>query len=654
MPSTRTRRRIRYDGEGEPTAAEASSSTEIPKELSNKMKTFVSIVLGVNNTEGKFDQETLKAALSPDQKKTLINQILTQEPKFFNNKQEAYSFFDYKDVPKITKKIKEPIKDDTQKDILKDLKSILKATQDVSAATTTSASATPKKEKQILSPENLKLAISIKNIAENVDTNNEQSIQQKIERYNDLLTTIDEDEKYFSENYYTLLSSEIPTKFTSLQQFLGSDLEEFKDNIHKEITSLFTQQGKLNKYNTIKDYNTYLSNNIEPKVINEENKLKIKQDQVNTILQSDSIVFLVKLNDSLKLNNKYTTLYDSLLQINKISYFDSILNIPPLEIIKFETITMEKIPDLNLNDLSDSDKTAIQAQLDEVKNRAQSLIDRLNTVTETKTKIDEDMLTYYGYSYDAGVKLLNQMIHHKQDKEKKASKETSALLVDNLLTRSKTKKYNKIPKKTTITTTVKQPEAEDIKPVVEEEIETAPVFQGLGSTTPSPLPFLESVGKGQQNLRKTSPSSSSSSSKPSLFQQLKQGVSLKKTTQQEKPVPKSINAFQQALLNNPKFKTLGQQTTLTPEEEEGWLDGAKTKRSNKKNQPKKKSEQQQPRENIKKSCKNLAQQKIKINLHEFYHNKKFKSKKQALAVSFNQVRKKFPECIQYLQRKKSL
>ena len=45
-------------------------------------------------------------------------------------------------------------------------------------------------------------------------------------------------------------------------------------------------------------------------------------------------------------------------------------------------------------------------------------------------------------------------------------------------------------------------------------------------------------------------------------------------------------------------------------------------------------------------CKNALKKKISINIHE----KRWTSPKQAVAVSYSQVKKWFPECKKYLER----
>ncbi len=48
-------------------------------------------------------------------------------------------------------------------------------------------------------------------------------------------------------------------------------------------------------------------------------------------------------------------------------------------------------------------------------------------------------------------------------------------------------------------------------------------------------------------------------------------------------------------------------------------------------------------------CKHKLKQKIKINMKE-WKRKRFKSQKQALAVSYAQVKKKFPKCKKYFRK----
>jgi hypothetical protein len=46
----------------------------------------------------------------------------------------------------------------------------------------------------------------------------------------------------------------------------------------------------------------------------------------------------------------------------------------------------------------------------------------------------------------------------------------------------------------------------------------------------------------------------------------------------------------------------------------------------------------------KKQCKDLLQKKIRINITEFKKGR-WKSPKQAVAVSYSQIRQRFPECL---------
>jgi len=49
-------------------------------------------------------------------------------------------------------------------------------------------------------------------------------------------------------------------------------------------------------------------------------------------------------------------------------------------------------------------------------------------------------------------------------------------------------------------------------------------------------------------------------------------------------------------------------------------------------------------------CKNLLKKKISINLNE-YKDGVFKSRKQAIAVSYNQVKKMRPSCKKYFGKR---
>ena len=49
-------------------------------------------------------------------------------------------------------------------------------------------------------------------------------------------------------------------------------------------------------------------------------------------------------------------------------------------------------------------------------------------------------------------------------------------------------------------------------------------------------------------------------------------------------------------------------------------------------------------------CKNRLQEKIKINIDE-YKRGRFVSPPQAVAVSYSQIRKNFPECRKYFEKR---
>lgn len=51
-------------------------------------------------------------------------------------------------------------------------------------------------------------------------------------------------------------------------------------------------------------------------------------------------------------------------------------------------------------------------------------------------------------------------------------------------------------------------------------------------------------------------------------------------------------------------------------------------------------------------CKSKLSKKISINIREMKTgNKKIKSPKQAIAISYSQIKKKYPKCIKSLKRK---
>lgn len=66
------------------------------------------------------------------------------------------------------------------------------------------------------------------------------------------------------------------------------------------------------------------------------------------------------------------------------------------------------------------------------------------------------------------------------------------------------------------------------------------------------------------------------------------------------------------------------------------------KKSQKKTSPKKGS--------LKSKCRSYLGKKIGINMQEF-KNGRFSNRFQALAVSYSQTKKKYPQCSKYLKRK---
>lgn len=74
-----------------------------------------------------------------------------------------------------------------------------------------------------------------------------------------------------------------------------------------------------------------------------------------------------------------------------------------------------------------------------------------------------------------------------------------------------------------------------------------------------------------------------------------------------------------------------------------------------KNNKKKKSSKRisrRTRSNVKLFCRSKLSKKISINLREMkYGNKYIKSPKQAIAISYSQIKKKYPKCIKSLKRK---
>ncbi len=58
------------------------------------------------------------------------------------------------------------------------------------------------------------------------------------------------------------------------------------------------------------------------------------------------------------------------------------------------------------------------------------------------------------------------------------------------------------------------------------------------------------------------------------------------------------------------------------------------------------------RGSLKKYCRSKLSNKIKINMKEYKQgNKKIKSHQQAIAISYSQIKKKYPKCSRSLKRK---
>jgi hypothetical protein len=68
--------------------------------------------------------------------------------------------------------------------------------------------------------------------------------------------------------------------------------------------------------------------------------------------------------------------------------------------------------------------------------------------------------------------------------------------------------------------------------------------------------------------------------------------------------------------------------------------------------PKKRSKISKKRRKSKSKCKKYLQNKIRINMDE-YKTGRYKSRSQAIAVSYSQVLKKHPRCKKSLRRKRS-
>ena len=58
------------------------------------------------------------------------------------------------------------------------------------------------------------------------------------------------------------------------------------------------------------------------------------------------------------------------------------------------------------------------------------------------------------------------------------------------------------------------------------------------------------------------------------------------------------------------------------------------------------------RKSVKSFCRNKLSKKIAINLREMKSgNKRIKSPAQAIAISYSQIKKKYPKCVKSLKRK---
>jgi hypothetical protein len=58
------------------------------------------------------------------------------------------------------------------------------------------------------------------------------------------------------------------------------------------------------------------------------------------------------------------------------------------------------------------------------------------------------------------------------------------------------------------------------------------------------------------------------------------------------------------------------------------------------------------RGSLKKLCRSKLSKKIKINMNEYKKgNKRIKSPLQAIAISYSQIKKKYPKCSRSLKRK---
>jgi hypothetical protein len=405
--------------------------SEVGVEIPRKYVLFIENIMKIKL--GKYDSETLKTNLSPDQKQILINQMMTTIPELKGKEKEAYAFFDYTPPPKITKKIKEPITNEDQKTILDDLIAFL-ATSSKDTKTTATTTTEKKKDKQLFTPEKMSVAINIKALSKSVDLSDEESIKQKISQYADLIKVIKEDSLNFTD-YYTKLSNECksPSKdpFLFLKDKIGNSFDEMMQNLQNDITSLIETLNVLNRTNILKSFNAELDA-VEAKVTKEEDKVSVKEEQ-SKLIKDDKVVFLFKLNDKLKLKGDYMRLYDALSQKEQINYFKDTFNISPLKSIVFEDIKVEKTSEvMQLESVYE-----VRKEIEAINKRIESIMKRITNIDEKRKEIDDDLIKYYGFTFEGGIKLLNQMIQYKEINKAKALKEANQLLVDSMVLRGR-------------------------------------------------------------------------------------------------------------------------------------------------------------------------------------------------------------------------
>jgi hypothetical protein len=436
MPSRRNRRKSR-DGNDipplppPPPPSSVFDFSEVGVEIPMKYRMFMRSQMGIDLD--KFDSETLKSKLTSDQKKIVLDQMMKPPTPQFKSKEDAYTFFDYKEEPKIVKKIKEPITNEDQKTIFTDLKAFL-ATSSKDTSTTTTTKTEKKKDKQLFTPEKMSVAINIKALSKDVDLSDEESIKQKISQYADLIKVIKEDSLNFTD-YYTKLSSEVESSskdpFLFLKDKIGNSFDEMMQNLQNDITSLIETLNVLNRTNILKSFNAELDA-VEAKVTKEEDKLSVKEAQ-STLMKDDKVVFLFKLNDTLKLKGDYMRLYDALSQREQINYFKDTFNISPLKSIVFEDIKVEKTSEvMQLESVYE-----VRKEVEAINERIESIIKRITNINNKRKEIDDELIKYYGFTFESGVKLLNQMIQYKEINKAKALKEANQLLVDSMVLRGR-------------------------------------------------------------------------------------------------------------------------------------------------------------------------------------------------------------------------